>query len=463
MASYTWSEANSPWQATTVSPAQRVGDGQLIKHLVGRYGMNALKSLIQESIASPVPAERNAAPDEPSSIPAAISSTGSADFGPWESQRVRHPPLISSTTGAAVSKGSRDGSKLPSRHIQGGDLSVATHTSATRRAGRIRVKQRLPETPTVGTSSANLKKSKRNGYFVCGLCGEEDIIKTCARKSDLKRHIEDFHYNDAQWFCRHHGCYMAFDSQGVYKVHLKQVHCDSLASVDVAKVKLCPQVVFACGFDGCLQVFEASDYTNASPTFKEYVRHLVEHFEQGASRGEWSYSTRMSNLLRQSQVQLAWNERTQSEALGTSLKWTPQTSNILRKRLECRHIGDIKLLVQYAFLLGTDPDSISRFREDFVTPVASTCRMHMTGQTPMQQVMESTQLAEESLSKVSNIPHFWATSAASQAMPTQAQLGWPPHPHQQAYYEFQALNVMASPDPTMAASLMYESRQGNIQ
>ncbi|KAF5482821.1 hypothetical protein CGCS363_v015161 [Colletotrichum siamense] len=148
------------------------------------------------------------------------------------------------------------------------------------------------------------------------------------------------------------------------------VHRDSLACVDGAKVKLCPQVLFACGFDACLQVFEAPDYINAGPTFKEYVRHILEHFEQGASRGEWSYSTRIGNLLRQSQVQLAWNEWTQSEALRTSLKWTPQTSNILRKRLECRHIGDIELLVQYAFLLGTDPDSIIRFREDFVTPVA---------------------------------------------------------------------------------------------
>ncbi|KAF5483037.1 hypothetical protein CGCA056_v015030 [Colletotrichum aenigma] len=303
-----------------------------------------------------------------------MSSTGSADFGLWESERVRYSPLQSSTAGVAVPKGSRDGSKPTSRHIQGGDLSVATCTSATRRAGRIRVKQRVPEPPTVGTSSADLKKLKRNGYFVCGLCGEEGIIKTCARKSDLKRHIEDFHYNDAQWFCRHYGCHMVFDSQGVYKVHLKQVHCDSLVSVDVAKVKLCPQVVFACGFDGCLQVFEAPEYTNASPTFKKYVRHVAEHFEQGASRGGWSYSTRMGNLLRQSQVQLTWNEWTQSEALRTSLKWTPQTSNILRKRLECRHIGDIKLLVQYAFLLGTDPDSISRFREDFVTPVANHIR-----------------------------------------------------------------------------------------
>ncbi|KAE9565827.1 hypothetical protein CGMCC3_g17992 [Colletotrichum fructicola] len=307
MASYTWPEANSSWQAMTVSPAQRVGDGQLIKHLVDRYGMNALKSLVLESIASPVPAERNAAPDEASSIATAISSTGSAEFGPWESE-------------------------------------------------------------------------SRNGYFVCGLCGEEGITKTCARKSDLRRHIEDFHYNDAQWFCRHHGCYMVFDSQGSYKVHLKQFHRDSLACVDGAKVKLCPQVVFACGFDGCLQVFEAPDYINAGLTFKEYVRHILEHFEQGASRGEWSYSTRIGNLLCQSQVQLAWNEWTQSEALRTFLKWTPQTSNILRKRLECRHIGDIKLLVQYAFLLGTDPDSIIRFREDFVTPCASqvsrmTCRL----------------------------------------------------------------------------------------
>ncbi|CAI4211890.1 unnamed protein product [Parascedosporium putredinis] len=207
---------------------------------------------------------------------------------------------------------------------------------------------------------------------MCAFCNEEGIVKTCTRKNDLKRHIEDFHNTNAQWHCRHRGCELVFDWQTAYKAHLKQAHGGSRMSLDEAKVNLCPQVVFACGFDNCLQVFEAHRDSEAQHVFKEYVSHVVKHFDDGAQSGQWTYSSRIRNLLRQLQVSRA----------------------VLRKRLETRHIGDICLLINYAICLGRDPSQAGKFREDFVTPFRDTCTEaglgHNTLKRPMSQESEDT-------------------------------------------------------------------------
>lgn len=215
---------------------------------------------------------------------------------------------------------------------------------------------------------------------MCGFCKEEDITKTCTRKNDLKRHIEDFHNVNAQWFCRHRGCKMVYDWQAAYKAHLKTAHGGSRMSLDEAKVSLCPQVVFACGFENCFQVYEAQGDADANSVFKEYVSHLVKHFDEGSNSGEWSYSARIRNLLRQSQVAAAWNESIGwNENATPELQWNPQTSDILRKRLESRHVGDVKLLIQCAHALGREPQAHRKFREDFATPVVDACQEPVPG------------------------------------------------------------------------------------
>ena len=220
--------------------------------------------------------------------------------------------------------------------------------------------------------------SKQKGSFMCAFCKEENIQKTCTRKNDLKRHMEDFHNMNAQWSCKVRGCGMVFDWQTAYKTHLKQVHQGSRSSVDEAKVDLCPQTVFACGFENCPQVFEAPSDADAATTFKDYVGHVVKHFDEGASSGEWTYSTRMRNLLRQSGVMRAWNN-TIAEVERNKLEWRPQSSVVLRRRLETRHIGDLKLLIHYAIALGSDPTNLPKFREDFKMPVRHDCTMPIQG------------------------------------------------------------------------------------
>ncbi|KAL2758965.1 hypothetical protein ACRALDRAFT_1080569 [Sodiomyces alcalophilus JCM 7366] len=228
--------------------------------------------------------------------------------------------------------------------------------------------------------------TRQKTTFMCGFCGEEGIRKTCTRKNDLKRHIEDFHNTNAQWHCKHRGCGMVFDWQAAYKTHLRETHGGSRISPDESKVDLCPQVVFACGFEKCTMVYEAQGDDDAALMFKEYVSHVVKHFDEGSEAGEWSYSTRMRNLLCQSQVVGAWNQAAAGNRGAASsnlhpslLRWDPQTSVVLRKRLECRHIGDVNLLVQYAMALGSEPNAPLEFRQDIVTPIADTCQYDMPG------------------------------------------------------------------------------------
>jgi hypothetical protein len=231
---------------------------------------------------------------------------------------------------------------------------------------------------TNGDAASISSASKQKSSFMCAFCKEENIQKTCTRKNDLKRHIEDFHNMNAQWTCKVRGCNMVFDWQTAYKTHLKQAHQGSRSSVDEAKVDLCPQTVFACGFEHCVQVFEAPSDGDAVTTFKDYVGHVVKHFDEGASGGEWTYSGRIRNLLRQSGVMRAWNNSI-SEPERSNLDWHPQTSVILRRRLETRHIGDLQLLIHYALALGKDAANPPQFREDFKMPVRHECTMPIQG------------------------------------------------------------------------------------
>lgn len=247
----------------------------------------------------------------------------------------------------------------------------------------------VQSTGSAGTPIAATPRQKSS--FMCAFCKEVGIRKTCTRKNDLKRHIEDFHHTNAQWVCRYRGCQLVFDWQTAYKAHLKAEHGGSRMSPDEAKVNLCPQVVFACGFENCLQVFEARDEGDAVHVFKEYVTHIVKHFDESSQSGEWTYSTRMQNLLSQTQVHRAWASSGLDSVSRSRLQWDPQTSCILRKRLECRHIKDPALLVHYAISLASDlavpPDLPPDLPPDFVTPVRDTCTEpgHGTLKRPLPQ------------------------------------------------------------------------------
>ncbi|WQF84717.1 Putative Zinc finger C2H2-type [Colletotrichum destructivum] len=460
MSANAWPGADgSSQRPSQLSQKDIVLDRQMIKHLLGRYGPDELSRLIQEttgpqsdgaSIVSS--AQSSILSDDPSSV--------------WDTQSVRtFSSDASSITGSIISNVSRGTSKILGRRSQSSSSSSAAAAAQAQAQAQVHAAQQAAhqahqeeswnDVPTSSNTapdaaSSTTSSSKQKGAFMCGFCKEEDITKTCTRKNDLKRHIEDFHNVNAQWFCRHRGCQMVFDWQGAYKTHLKQAHGGSRMSLDEAKVNLCPQVVFACGFDNCLQVFEAQGDTDASSTFKEYVSHVVKHFDEGSNSGEWTYSARIRNLLRQNQVQATWNESMWNEVSRNSLQWSPQTSGILRKRLECRHIGDVKLLVQYALMLGSDPGTAVKFREDFVTPVADTCTLHMPGHRSRQPSVAAPEPADPFSFKISRgaNPALAAYMASQRRVyvPRQQRVARPPqlhHPHQQQV-QVPASNSMAS-------------------
>lgn len=221
--------------------------------------------------------------------------------------------------------------------------------------------------------------AKQRGNFLCGFCTEEGIQKTCTRKNDLKRHIEDFHNTNSQWYCRQPECNKVFDWHTVYKTHLKVMHSGSRLSPDEEKVKLCPQTVFACGFENCIKVYEAPSDSEIVSTFKDYVAHVVKHFDEGSNSGEWSYSTRIRNLMRQSGVLTHWQLAPPSETEKNSFIWHPQSSFVLRKLLETRHLNNLNQLLEYAIALGSGSSDVHKFTGLFVIPIKDQCQMPIDG------------------------------------------------------------------------------------
>lgn len=359
-------QQSSPNSNLPVSQQEDTLDRQLLRHLMRRYGREGVAQLMDEEAGSSSMSINN---DGASVITSSTYSSVKSENAPslFDAASIRtFSSDTSSVTGSIISNVSARTAKLLSRKSQSGPASASKQAAQA-------------EDGSSEPAAASTNGPKNKGAFTCGFCREEEIQKTCTRKNDLKRHMEDFHNMNAQWYCRHRGCRMVFDWQTAYKTHLKQAHGGSRMSLDEAKVNLCPQTVFACGFENCIQVFEASNDKEAETVFKEFVSHVVKHFDEGASSGEWTYSARMRNLLRQSGVIDAWTNSPWPEAERNRLVWHPQSSGILRKRLETRHLGDIALLIQYAIALGSEPSTIKQYREDFIIPVKDECQESIQG------------------------------------------------------------------------------------
>ncbi|KAG6120067.1 hypothetical protein E4U14_004241 [Claviceps sp. LM454 group G7] len=224
------------------------------------------------------------------------------------------------------------------------------------RASALRVSSQR-QLKTSGRRSKASQKPQKSDY-PCGICAEENILKTCTRRNDLRRHIENFHNRNAIWFCQHPGCKMGFDWQGAYQIHLRTAHGRSHMNVDEAMIKVCPQKVFACGFESCIRVFECSSESDAGTTLKEYSGHVVKHFDEGSTTVRWSYSTRIRNLLRQSQVAAFW-ERAWSDRQQPRLQWDTQRSMAARKTLEAGIVEELPFLVHFLIVLGSSGSNMS--------------------------------------------------------------------------------------------------------
>ena len=195
--------------------------------------------------------------------------------------------------------------------------------------------------------------ARRKATFECPFCAERCITVEISRKNDLKRHFTEFHSGNSIWPCAVRGCQMIFDWKSAYVVHLKTAHSGEGPLPQEVMADTCPQVVFACGFNDCKRVFEAVSDLDAGQKAHDYFAHVADHFEDGLTHKNWSYSTRFRNLMRQELVEDAWKRRKKTAQQSPS--WQPLSSFTLRKMLECRHIPDIPSFVQWAIVLSSMP------------------------------------------------------------------------------------------------------------
>ncbi|KAK1689338.1 hypothetical protein BDP55DRAFT_604302 [Colletotrichum godetiae] len=234
----------------------------------------------------------------------------------------------------------------------------------------------------------------------CPMCAVHDVYVGFGRKSDFKKHLQNFHNTDFIWVCPQDNCRMIFDFEKAYIAHVKLDHhqgeaayppAAAIAAAEQVKVGLCAQVVFACGFIGCKEVFEASDDSETPKTADAYFDHLASHFDKRSSTinanssscnlgvsSEWTYYHQMQNLLRQRSLKDEWKHMLWDKAARNQLRWQPRSSGDLKKLLECRHLADVPRILHAAWTLGqtcfSSPEHPApEFPGEATRPVRSRC------------------------------------------------------------------------------------------
>ncbi|KAK4158638.1 hypothetical protein QBC43DRAFT_294874 [Cladorrhinum sp. PSN259] len=247
-------------------------------------------------------------------------------------------------------------------------------------------------TATVGHQKKNTRgarpSKKRKGTpsglvnLKCQLCSEVKTpwypigINGTSEKWDLKRHIENYHRTDTQWTCPEPACGLPFHWNRALDAHLREDHqSNSRGENDKIETPLCPQLVFACGYSGCRQVFVSTELSNTKKEFGKYIDHLTckAHWEKGDT-DSWSRETRFRNLLRQDEhMNKLWKECKTKLPRGSQLHWPPNTLNILIKMLETRHLPDPESFVRCAFELGRSSKSDHELPEIIRLPIKGRC------------------------------------------------------------------------------------------
>ncbi|KAK4205164.1 hypothetical protein QBC40DRAFT_249556 [Triangularia verruculosa] len=292
--------------------------------------------------------------------------------GPKPDGHSRPPSRLSTATTAI-----EDNASPPTRSLKLPPVSYQRRTSDYRVMPRRRP---LGSTGRPGASAPSLPS--KEDYLECPLCTEVGADTACRRRADLKRHMRAYHYANMQWACPKPDCRMVFDCAPGMKSHLNDAsHGNLYQFADCVKTALCPGVVFGCGFTNCRRVMEASDVDYSAKTAEEYFNHVIAHVDENLPNQRWSYVTRFRNLMRQTYIDEVWKNR-----LGqrTKMEWEPQTSFILRKMLETRHVPDIGLLVVWAVRLGSRPNSLpTSLPSAICLPAAEHCDCTDSSVTPL--------------------------------------------------------------------------------
>lgn len=211
--------------------------------------------------------------------------------------------------------------------------------------------------------------------YTCGFCIEQGFTTKCTRGNDLRRHIEGTHHSNNLWICSHKDCGRVFQWLGAYKIHVRSFHPGSRMRIGESKVvDLCPQTVFACGYDGCVKLFEARSALETAGTKKKYLDHIINHFRSMKKPKTWTFSNRIRNLLKQVDLVGVWPPGALSEEANVRLEWDAQTGGVLQKQLETRHLGDAASLIQNIIALGSNPGiEVQLAQANIAVPVLGEC------------------------------------------------------------------------------------------
>jgi hypothetical protein len=377
--------------------ASRHADRAVIAHLLDKYGMDNLVNMIQSVSAS------SKLSPSPSSIHPSVHPcihTLTNLFCPAPSSHMSANTYLSETGFVPTSISA---SNSPLAFSDAGSVAGSLYEAVTAAetntttffstAAPVHSNSRRGRGAAAGVSASSSRVSpspsirKHRPPVDCPFCSELNISVSIARKADLKRHLTRFHNESVQWICSVPGCQQAFDFKAGFEAHLKDSHKGIHLSSEDAMVFTCPQVVFACGFSNCKQIFEADGDSQAEQKAQEYFNHITKHMaDEGMTQQDWSYSVRFRNLMRQRNVEAAWKQRNK-ESKHQRLGWRPATSAALRKVLETRHIRDPALLVHWAANLGivSSPQqtfTVPTLPEGMTLPLRDTCTMNLPGHRP---------------------------------------------------------------------------------
>lgn len=266
-----------------------------------------------------------------------------------------------------------------------------------------------PPPPDRQTQSGGKKKRRRGrrritlDEYPCCFCSEYGIGTAFSRRNDLKRHIEVRHHINHLWSCTDPDCAKVFQSLGSYRSHLKI--CEHKTRVKISQsplATLCPQTVFACGYDNCTEVFEASDEMGIAAALKDYTCHIVDHLRYWEMSRSWSYTTKIRNLLRQRDLANVWPPPGLTSEEALELNWDPQSGAALQKQLETRHFGDPAALVKNAIALGSNGDKhVPSAGEHFVMPILRQC---LAGRQTRGQYLAPAHMSQSSMATSNIVP-----------------------------------------------------------
>ncbi|KDN68551.1 hypothetical protein CSUB01_08428 [Colletotrichum sublineola] len=240
------------------------------------------------------------------------------------------------------------------------------------------------------------RSPRHRKHIECPLCAVYDVRVGFGRKSDFKKHLQNFHNTDCAWICPRRGCRMVLDFEKAFVAHYKAEHGEAhIPPPDRVRVELCTQVVFACGFLGCKQVVEASDDGGASAAADRYFDHIAGHFDTrnsgASSSAEWAYYHQVQNLLRQRALKDEWKHTLWDKTARNQLRWQPRSSGDLKKLLECRHLVDVPRVLHAAWTLGQSSFSSPEHPPPPAFPGAATrplrhqCPLTITGHNELHR------------------------------------------------------------------------------